>query len=395
MKKLNKELSSLLADCDNIDIAEVLSEIKMKKKLSEIQKQYKDKIKIRGDDCRLYVRIKDKQFFGNTAEEVFEKIYQHQYGLTTYSIYELFPLYLDYREQYTAVKSLTLKKYVNDFDKYFKPYKEILDKPFALLGVKDYIRLFNRWTAKLDMTAKTFNNLKSIINGMYSFTITELDFDITNKVRDIDMRQFQVKPVKPVDKAFTFEEREMILKYLSNKSDAYSLALAFNFYCGMRLGELLALKHSDVADGKVSINGQLIKDVDIKTNQVNYVTSDFIKGYTEQGYRSLPLKQDAIDILKKAKRSNPFGEYIFMQDGKQLNPDTYNSRLRRLCKKLGLKPRSSHSVRFTYASLLYLNGVSSLNISRLLGHTSVTMTNRYINNIMPHEELDELVKQAL
>ena len=280
MEKLNKELSSLLADCDNIDIAEVLSEIKMKKKLSEIQKQYKDKIKIRGDDCRLYVRIKDKQFFGNTAEEVFEKIYQHQYGLTTYSIYELFPLYLDYREQYTAVKSLTLKKYVNDFDKYFKPYKEILDKPFTLLGVKDYIRFFNRWTAKLDMTAKTFNNLKSIINGMYSFTITELDFDITNKVRDIDMRQFQVKPVKHVDKAFTFEEREMILKYLSDKSDAYSLALAFNFYCGMRIGELLALRHSDVTDGKISINGQLIKDVDIKTNKVNYVTSDIIKGYT-------------------------------------------------------------------------------------------------------------------
>ena len=47
------------------------------------------------------------------------------------------------------------------------------------------------------MTAKTFNNLKSIINGMYSFTITELDF-ILQTVRDIDTRQFQVNPLNPL-----------------------------------------------------------------------------------------------------------------------------------------------------------------------------------------------------
>ena len=181
----------------------------------------------------------------------------------------------------------------------------------------------------------------------------------------------------------------------NHEDNPYYLAIAFNFYAGMRLGELLAIKNADIKNGCISINGQINKEIDLNTNETSYYDSEFVKGYTEQGFRTIPLNEDALAILKKAREINPSGEYVFMIDGKPLNPDTYNTRLRRLCIKLGLEPRSSHSLRFTFASILYYNGISIYNISKLLGHTDITMTQRYINDIMPSEELYNSVRAAL
>jgi len=407
---LNKEnlisvLSDVLSDlpCGTIGAAEILKVLKSMNKMEKIsciKKQYQNKVKRRKDDNRYYIYINRKQLIAHTEDELFEKIYCLLYGIETFTIFQLFPMYIKYKQENTAVKGLTLKKYINDFKKYYEPYKDdLLNKPFIDLTAKDYIRLFNRWTASRKISSKQFNNLKSIINGIYVYSGTELDLNASNRIRDIDMRQFPLKPTKPKDNAFTAKEREQVMNYLSDKEDPVSLALRFNFYCGLRIGELLALKYSDIENGLLQVNGQYLKEItinnDLSSAPIEYFNTELVKGYSEEGYRRLPLHDEALKIIKIMRKQNPFGEYIFMKDGKQLHPNTCGSRIRRICKKLGLKERGTHALRFTYASILYRNGLSVLNISKLLGHRSTTMTSRYVNDIMPKEELNELIKKAL
>ena len=82
----------------------------------------------------------------------------------------------------------------------------------------------------------------------------------------------------------------------------------------------------------------------------------------------------------------------------------YNKAIRRLCKRAGLTERvkvfkagehdkgekwefvSSHTARISFASNLANLGVPLIDISRMLGHTSVVTTQRYIINTKP--ELD-------
>ena len=51
----------------------------------------------------------------------------------------------------------------------------------------------------------------------------------------------------------------------------------------------------------------------------------------------------------------------------------------RLCKKAKLKGWGLHAFRRTFAITLYRKGVDILSISRLLGHTSIEVTKRYLN----------------
>lgn len=57
--------------------------------------------------------------------------------------------------------------------------------------------------------------------------------------------------------------------------------------------------------------------------------------------------------MEKTHRLYPDNEYLFMRDGRQLIPNTFNEELQRVCNTLGIKYRSSHQIRFTVATLLY------------------------------------------
>lgn len=59
---------------------------------------------------------------------------------------------------------------------------------------------------------------------------------------------------------------------------------------------------------------------DLTFNHREHENADHIKGYSDKGFRYMPLTNEARRILKEIKELNPNGEYILMQDGKQLNP---------------------------------------------------------------------------
>ncbi len=63
-----------------------------------------------------------------------------------------------------------------------------------------------------------------------------------NIIKDINYRQFSFKPENTKKEIFTLEERSLILNYLSNNNDMYPLAIQFDFYVIMRIGELKALR---------------------------------------------------------------------------------------------------------------------------------------------------------
>ncbi|NLZ80618.1 MAG: phage integrase family protein [Clostridiales bacterium] len=91
-------------------------------------------------------------------------------------------------------------------------------------------------------------------------------------------------------------------------------------------------------------------------------------------------------ILDDIKHINPDSEYLFIKDSRPLTTVTFNRRLKKCCKELGIEYRSSHKIRFSTASILHNNGATTTELQEMLGHTNLTMTSGYLKNITPSSE---------
>jgi len=95
--------------------------------------------------------------------------------------------------------------------------------------------------------------------------------------------------------------------------------------------------------------------------------------------RILPLNQKATSALENRQRQQN-GEWVFNNpDGTRLESLDY--RFRKARQKAGIEDFRIHDLRHTFASWLVSEGVDLIKVRDLLGHSSITMTERYAHLI--------------
>ena len=154
----------------------------------------------------------------------------------------------------------------------------------------------------------------------------------------------------------------------------------------MRIGELKALRFTDISGGHIKVQRFM--------NDKNIIIVH-VKGNADEGIWWLPLTKTALNVIQKANGLNPYSEYIFIKEGKNLTTVTFNRRLKKYCEELGIDYRSSHKVRFSTASIAHKRGMEDVELQGLLGHTSLAMTQHYLKNITTAEETSRKYLEAL
>ncbi len=389
-------LPSFLTD-DTLSLSEALEKVLYMKKRQELERKYHDKIKSRKDGRQFYIYIDRKQYTATTYNGLLDLLYEREYGRERSSLADLYPEWMLWRRDNSPVCDKTLKEDTHNWNAFLKddPISEI---PLADLTPKDFIRLFRSWTKDRTLTRKRFNNIKSLINGIYYYAIE--DGIVThNPIKDINSRQFSFKPVNNDDDVFTCKERKALLEYLANNDSIYSLAIQLDFQLVVRIGELLSLRWSDINNGYIHIQSQLLTERkmndDLTFTKREHVNVDHVKGNTSQGFRFQPLTDEAIRILEKIREQNPDGEFILMHDGRQLNANSFNRWLKRYCEECNIPVRSSHKIRFCVASILYDSGIPLTVLQQLLGHTTTAMTLHYLRRVTPTKDTSNLMNMAL
>lgn len=142
---------------------------------------------------------------------------------------------------------------------------------------------------------------------------------------------------------------------------ARDLALFTLLYgCGLRLGEALSLTIGQAPRGDTMV-----------------VTG---KGDKQRLVPVLPVVRQAIDAyLALRPYAKAAGDPLFIgARGKQLNPGVVQRQMRRLRALLGLGEKATpHALRHSFATHLLSKGGDLRTIQELLGHTSLTTTQRY------------------
>ncbi len=356
------------------------------------------KIKYREEINQYYIVIKRKQFTANNRDALLLKLYDYFYGAQNRTLEESYREWMLWRQE-IKTNSKTIRENANEWNSY------IADSELATLRTKDVTvehleNFLYSITADFAITSKRLTNITVVLNGIFKHSVS-LKLIPHNPLSDVDLKQFRKRcmPKNTSKDNYTIEERKRILEYLADREDIYALAIQLDFYLCVRIGELFAIKYSDIENGLLHINrsmrGTYELDKEMNIIAKGFTNEERIKGNQSTGFRQIPLTDKALAIVEKTRCLYPDTEYLFMRDGRQLVLNTFNMELKRTCQKLGIKYRSSHQIRFTVATMLYEQGVSITKISALLGHADTATTWHYIRKNNPDESTINTMKALL
>lgn len=165
--------------------------------------------------------------------------------------------------------------------------------------------------------------------------------------------------------------------------DAYILMLN----TGLRMGEVIGLRKSDWNQEEKTLhvqrNIQRVKrrDSDGNATQGFELAENTTKTYS--GDRVIPLNIKATEALQRLTERHPESDIIVCSTkGAMVPPERFERTLYFMLDNLGIERAGTHSLRHTFASLLFANGTDVKTVSKILGHASIQITlNTYIHLI--------------
>lgn len=201
-----------------------------------------------------------------------------------------------------------------------------------------------------------------------------------------------------IKEALTIDEQRQFLK--GAKASVYYNEYALILQTGLRVGELIALKWSDI-DFKN-------KKMRVQRSAYNLCGQGLVLGEpkTESGFREIPLTTESIKILKAQKEKNSTNKIIPIQNldfvfinskGKLNQSSAYNIGIRIICDREEMQRFSVHVLRHTFATRCIESGMRPKTLQSILGHSNIEMTmNRYVHvtDETKTEEM-ELIEQKL
>lgn len=206
---------------------------------------------------------------------------------------------------------------------------------------------------------------------------------------------------KPSDKkeALTIETQKKFLEGATGQS--YENQYRFILQTGLRTGELVGLKWEDIDFESKTLTIQ-------RSMEFRYKVGEWRVGppKSKSGYRTIPLTDEAIRILKAQKEKNrkikvipmEWSEQVFLcRKGEPVKNSTYDTALFKICDKVGIKRFSMHVLRHTFATRCIEGGMMPKTLQKILGHSNIGITMNLYVHITEEEKLKEinLVAEAL
>ena len=367
-------------DHDMLDVQYVQDQIEMLKR-EELLKKHPYKI-WQGKDGKWRTYLPDEEKGRNmkkrnTETEIEDLVAEYwKEKLENLTVRELYDEWITDKLKRKEIVKETRDRYNRQFDESLQEFGKRRIKTIAEFDIEDTIL---NAIYEHDLTAKGYSNLRTLFYGIFKRAKKKkmVDFSITEVIADMDISKKSFRKVIKTDEELIFSEDETdeVINYIMESDlDILNLGILLYFKSGARPGELVALKPEDVMGRVLHIRRTEIfyKGDDGKNV---YEVRDFPK--TAAGIREVILPSSAEWILKEIRKLNPFGEYLFERNGERIRTYTFTSRLKTICRKLGIVKKSLNKIRKTYGTILLDNGVEESLVIAQMGHTDIKTTKRY------------------
>lgn len=201
---------------------------------------------------------------------------------------------------------------------------------------------------------------------------------ITKKVKN-------VKEPKLLIHTFSDDEIVRMVQYYDGNdylSIRNRLMLMMLFDTGLRISEIIDMKPAQIREGYFNVYGKGRKE---RVVPQNAIVCKWMMKYDRAKEAYFDYK-DAEDY------------YFLSKNGKRLTAEAVNKFMKKAGKAVGVNPLvrvSPHTARHTFAHQELKNGLDLYSLSRLLGHESVSITQRYLEAIRDDQILTSAKKTGV
>ena len=304
-----------------------------------------------------------------------------------------------------GLRDSTSQSYEMIIRRHIKP--NIGNIAFANLNGDDIQKFYNhlytngRLAGKGGLSNKTVENIHLVMSSCINFALKRGEL-IRNPLLTVKLRRENKKEVE----VFTREEQEKILAECPNHY--YGMAIKFDFYTGLRAGELLGLTWDcvDFCKNTIRINKQVQRNKIFNQKSDSKTILGFVYNTkTKTSNRIIKVMRPLMtelneykkeqDVLKKKLGQDYYTKLNLVfprQDGYFTDSGTFLDAFSRIQNKLDIPHRNVHAMRHTFATRALENGMKPIVVSRLLGHASIQITMDIYGHVIPDFAEQELEK---
>lgn len=179
-----------------------------------------------------------------------------------------------------------------------------------------------------------------------------------------------------------------VLDYVQHNFTFMSLGIYISLCTGLRIGEICALKWSDinVADGTITVQ-RTIERIYVVEGDKKHTQLVINTPKTVNSCREIPMSKELLAMVKPMKKVVNGDFYVLTNEDKPTEPRTYRNYYNRLMEKLDIPKLKYHGLRHSFATRCIEAGCDYKTVSVLLGHSNISTTlNLYVHPNMEQKK---------
>lgn len=223
--------------------------------------------------------------------------------------------------------------------------------------------------------AKGVNQYMAHLSHVFNGAIDDELID-KNPCRPVKSLAVKDTPAREtIHRALTVKETTAFFNTARERNSFYYGIFRFALATGMRIGEIGALKNSDIYGGAIHIERTLTNSEDGRV--IGYDTK------TATSRREIPLNDNIRDIIAYQRKINRILDggteqidgLIFQSERRGVLCNApVNAEIERICDEIGIERFTMHAFRDTFATRMIEAGVNPKTVQTLLGHARYAIT---------------------
>ena len=248
--------------------------------------------------------------------------------------------------------------------------------------------------SKNGFSSSKIKKTNKLLYQFFKYAINE-GYLYRNPAENITIPKQEIEKIQKDEEIEYFSEKEINKLKKAIKDTDIELIVLTALGTGLRQGELLALRWQDInfKTHQLTVNRTVKKIYVFNSDGSKEQKTLFFTPKTKNSKRIVDIPDNLFALLEKYSQENNYtpDTLVFNDNNNVLEARKLFRKWTNILKTNNLPHKKFHSLRHTYATLLLSKGVDLLTVSKLLGHSSIKITEIY-THVIPQLKISAVNK---
>jgi len=235
---------------------------------------------------------------------------------------------------------------------------------------EDAVQKFVLQRLEQGMSVKTVKDILIVMKMVMKFGVKNGWTDYA----EWDIKYPTASAAPPIE-VLTVANHKKILAYIRENFTFRNLGIYICLTTGLRIGEVCALKWSDIdiVGGTLNV-GRTIERIYMLDGDKKHTEVVVSTPKTANSCREIPLSRETLALIRPLMKVVNHDYFVITNEATPTEPRTYRNYYKRLMAKLNIPKLKFHGLRHSFATRCIESGCDYKTVSVILGHANISTT---------------------